>query len=560
MITTGDIKVLVVDDDDANRYFKTHVLSRNGYHVLEAARGEEAIRMAEAERPGLVLLDIKLPDMSGIDVCRHIKAGQPNVTVLQTSAAFTGARDRAAGLEGGADSYLVEPIEPGELIATVKALLRMRQAEQDLRSLNETLEERVAERTRDLAEANLRLAAEGEQRARAEEALRHAQKLDAIGQLTGGVAHDFNNLLTVILGNLDLISQGLGQSPQIPAEQIVRLVSGARRAAEDCERFTRQLLAFARRDVLRAEVVDLNQVLAGFENLLRRAVGERVTVELSLAPGLWACRVDPRQFEAAVLNLAVNARDAMPLGGQVRIDTRNIEVEAAIKSHATGASFTTAVPSGFYVSMCISDNGIGMTGEVLSRAFEPFFTTKDIGQGSGLGLSQVYGLVKQSGGHVSVDTRVGDGTKFTLYLPRSEAVPPQARERVVLSDDVPKGVGTVLVVEDNEVVREFAVAIMVDLGYRVLIATDGPSALHIIDGDEPIDLLFTDIVMPNRMSGAELAREARRLRPDLKVLMTSGYAARGKREEPATGEFPLISKPYRRAELAKWISEILMQQ
>ncbi len=233
-----ELTVLVVDDDDANRYFKAHVLAKQGYQVREARSAADALRMVDRERPALVLLDVKLADASGFEVCGAIKTKQPGTLVLQTSAASTAARHRAVGLSGGADSYLVEPIEPDELLATVDALLRLHRAEQELRSANDALEQRVAERTRELVEANQRLAEESERRIKAEEMLRHAEKLDAIGQLTGGIAHDFNNLLTVVVGNLELIEQELVKLAPDARDRVGRLAATARRAGEDCERLT----------------------------------------------------------------------------------------------------------------------------------------------------------------------------------------------------------------------------------------------------------------------------------------------------------------------------------
>ncbi|HEX7967837.1 MAG TPA: response regulator, partial [Stellaceae bacterium] len=328
MTAPGQLKVLVVDDDDANRYFKAHVLAKRGYAVREAAGGADALRIVEAERPALVLLDVKLPDVSGLEICGAIKAKLPGTIVLQTSAAFTAGKHRAAGLSGGADAYLVEPIEPEELLATVDALMRLHRAEQELRVLNDALEQRVVERTRDLVEANRRLAAESEQRVRAEETLHHAQKLDAIGQLTGGVAHDFNNLLTVVLGNLELVEQELARPRARSRQKLGQLAKAARRAAQDCERLTRQLLAFARRDLVRPEVIDPDEIIGRFETLLRRALGERVRLTLSLAAAAASCRIDVGQFEAALLNLAVNARDAMEGEGLMRITASNVVLSA----------------------------------------------------------------------------------------------------------------------------------------------------------------------------------------------------------------------------------------
>jgi signal transduction histidine kinase len=553
----SEIRILVVDDNEANRYYKAHILRRQGYSILEAARGAEVVSIVRAQEPALVLLDVKLPDIGGLEVCRRIKGESPRTMVLQTSAAFTKGQDRAIGLQGGADSYLIEPIEPDELVATVTALLRLRRAEQELRALNEDLERRVGERTRELVDANRRLAAEMDQRAKAEEALRHAQKLDALGRLTGGVAHDFNNLLTVVIGNLELIERELVASPAIETERVGGLVATAHRAAVDCERLTRQLLVFARREVLHPEVVDLSAVVGGFDNLLQRALGENVSLALELAPDLWLCSVDRSQFEAAILNLAVNARQAVSTGGQVKIVTRNFESDARIAARSASALLAIDLLPGQYVAVSISDNGRGMDERTLSRAFEPFFTTKDVGEGSGLGLSQVYGFVRQSGGHLTVDTAVGAGTTVCIYLPRSEATVPAPAAGEGASETLPRGEEAILIVEDNELVLSVAVDIITELGYRILTAPDAVSALDIIASGKPIDLLFSDVVMPNKINGIELAREARRLRPGLKVLLTTVYPLLDGDTRDGDGEFLSIMKPYRRPELARRLREAL---
>ncbi len=556
MSEVDPVTILVVDDDDASRYVKAHVLGKRGYKVVEAARGGDALKLVESERPALVLLDVKLPDTSGIQVCRQIKASHPNTIVLQTSAAFTASKDRSVGLEGGADSYLIEPIDPDELIATVGSLLRLREAEQELRSLNEALEQRVTDRTRELVETNRRLEREIEQRTKAEEALRHAEKLDAIGQLTGGVAHDFNNLLTVVLGNLDLLDQELAGEPHPQQERRGRLVTGAKRAALDCQRLTHQLLAFARRDVLRLQVFDPAEFIGKFDALFRRALGERIEPVFSFANAGARCRVDSGQLEAALLNLAINARDAMPLGGEVRVGTRKVTIATPEELGPAWIPAGMTAKPGTYIGISVADTGTGMAPDILGRAFEPFFTTKDIGQGSGLGLSQVYGFVRQSGGFLTVATKPDGGTTITLYLQttREAAAAPQRDAQSPSSSA--GGTETILIVEDNELVSDFAVAAMSDLGYRILLARNARAALDIIAGGEPIDLLFTDVVLPQRMSGIELAREARRLRAGLKVLMTSGYSGFVKGEF-AEREFPLLPKPYRHQELASRLREIL---
>jgi signal transduction histidine kinase len=457
--------------------------------------------------------------------------------VLQTSSALISAQDRALALDAGADSYLIEPIEPDELVALVRALLRMRQAEQALRHMNETLEARVIERTGELAEYDRRLASEKAGRRQAEDILWHTQKLEAVGRLTGGIAHDFNNLLTVITGNLELLETGFDPNQPALTQRQSRLISAALKAAEHGAQMTQQLLAFARRSTLHAKTVDLGATVADMRNFLRRTLGETVATEFAIAPGLWPCRVDPVQFEAAILNVAINARDAMPEGGRLRVELSNVE--------ATGAE---GIIPGPYVRIRLADNGIGMEHEVAERAFEPFFTTKEIGQGSGLGLSQVYGFVNQSGGDVTISSTPGKGTTVSLYLPRSESVADD--ESVSTANDSElAGDETILIVEDDEQVREVAVAMIEDLGYTVLVARDGIAALKLLQGGKQIDLLFSDILMPNGISGIALATQARAMQAGLKILLTSGYPARGD-AEVRRSDFPIIEKPYHREKLA----------
>jgi signal transduction histidine kinase len=417
-VTADSVKILVVDDDDAGRYVKAHILARRGYAVSEAGLGRAAIDQVAAAPPDLVLLDVKLPDIDGIEVCQHIKAAFPQVVVLQTSSALISAHDRAAALNGGADSYLIEPIEPDELVAVVKALLRMHKAEKELRQLNETLEAQIATGAGALGEANRQIEIESANRRQAEEVLWHTQKLEAVGQLTGGVAHDFNNLLTIITANLDMLQDVVAGTRKLPRERQLRLVDAAQKAAEHGAQLTQQLLAFARRSVLDAEMTDLNVIISASEDFLRRALGDAIGLEVAYLPDLWLCFIDPVQFEAAVLNLVVNARDAMPRGGELRIETGNVE----INDPGDLCGFVGGeLKPGSYVYTRLSDNGVGMAADVVQRAFEPFFTTKEVGKGSGLGLSQVFGFVTQSGGKVTIKSAPDAGTTITLYLPRSSA-------------------------------------------------------------------------------------------------------------------------------------------
>jgi two-component system NtrC family sensor kinase len=387
-----------------------------------------------------------------------------------------------------------------------------------------------------------RVEAEMERRVAAEAALRQAQKMEAIGQMTGGVAHDFNNLLTVVIGNLDLALRAVERP-----ERLRQLIDGAQRAAARGATLTQQLLAFARRQMLNPVTVNPNRLIQEFLPLMARAAGEAVQIETRLDPALDPCRIDPGQFEAAMLNLIVNARDAMPGGGRIVIETRNRRLAAG------DAARLPELAPGTYVAIAVSDTGTGMAPDVLAKAFDPFFTTKDVGAGSGLGLSQVYGFVKQSGGHVELASEPGHGLVVTILLPCSA-------ERIAAWDkngDAPAvsgpSSGTVLVVEDNEEVLALAVETLNDLGYQTMVARSGPEALRILEQAIPIDLLFTDVVMPQGMSGEQLAGAARRLRQDIKVLLTSGYTAGADGSDRAStiSTFPFLSKPYRRAELAE---------
>jgi CheY-like chemotaxis protein len=302
-----EASILVVDDDEGGRYVKAHTLTRQGYAVSEAALGEAALEQIATSVPDMVLLDVRLPDGDGVELCRRIKAAYPHITVLQTSSALLSAQDRALALEAGADSYLIEPIEPDELVAVVRALLRMRHAEQALRQMNDDLEIKVIERTGELAEAHRMLMSEQAGRREAESILWHTQKLEAIGKLTGGIAHDFNNLLTIVSGNLELLETVLTGERQIDRPR--RLIHSALRAVQHGAQMTQQLLAFARQGMLHEQTIDLNTTIGGMTDFLRRTLGDGVSLEFIPAAGLWLSRIDPVQLEAAILNLAINARD-----------------------------------------------------------------------------------------------------------------------------------------------------------------------------------------------------------------------------------------------------------
>ena len=347
-----------------------------------------------------------------------------------------------------------------------------------------------------------------------EEQLRQAQKMEAVGQLTGGIAHDFNNLLLVIMGNLEHLGR-VSPPDQQPTQ---RLIAAALRGASRAAILTDRLLMFSRRHPLAPEVLSVNKLVAGMSDLLRRTIGEAILVETVLAGGLWPTLADANQLENALINLAVNARDAMPDGGKLTIETANTHLDEVY------ARMHDEVEPGQYVGIFITDTGIGMSAETVAQAFEPFFTTKDIGQGTGLGLSQVYGFIKQSGGHVKIYSEVGEGTTVKLYLPRHRGADDIGGGREE-TRELPRGRGeTVLVVEDDPDVRDYTIEIVGDLGYTVLSAGDGATALRLLDSHREVSLLFTDVGLPGGMNGRQLAEQALRRHPRLKVLYTTGYA------------------------------------
>ena len=380
-----------------------------------------------------------------------------------------------------------------------------------------------------------------------QERLNQSQKMEAIGQLTGGVAHDFNNLLTVILGNLDTLSR------QVPPEHARwrRAIDQAMRASERAATLTQQLLAFARRQPLEPKPVDINRLLSRWSELIRRTLPESVSIRLIEDPQAGSAEVDPNQLENALLNLAVNARDAMPNGGTLTIET----ARTVVGDHDANVTFD--LKQGDYVQISISDTGIGMSKEVLERAFEPFFTTKPQGQGTGLGLSQVFGFVKQSGGHIKLYSRPGEGTTIKLYLQRmSETALAEESVRVDLGHSAARA-ESILVVEDNEGVRAFSVDTLRDYGFTVLEAGDASEALRILEGNAAIDLLFTDIGLPG-LNGRELVATVQQKYPGMRILFTSGYAQMpSPTSSRSISEIPLLSKPFTRAQLFERVLQVL---
>jgi PAS domain S-box-containing protein len=417
-----------------------------------------------------------------------------------------------------------------------------------LQAFTESLEDHVKERTRQLE-------AENEARLRAEALLRQSQKMEAVGQLTGGIAHDFNNLLTIILGGLETIGrqvQTMTASP--PVSRIVRAREMAVQGAQRAVALTNRLLAFSRQQPLAPKPIDANKLVSSMTEFLRRTLGEAVVLETVLAAGLWRTLADAHQLENALLNLALNARDAIENSGKVTIETANCYLDEAYVS-----ALAEPVAAGQYVMIAVADTGIGMDSATIERAFEPFFTTKEVGKGTGLGLSQIYGFVRQSSGNVKIYSEPGEGTTVKIYLPRftgsDERLDERDRVRELTAVD---GAETILVVEDDDTLRAYTVEMLTDFGYRVLDASNGAAALEILDRENDIELLFTDVVIPGGMNGRQLAHAAVQRRPGLKVLFTTGYTRNAiVHHGRLDAGVDLIGKPYSPSDLGAKIRMVL---
>ena len=412
-----------------------------------------------------------------------------------------------------------------------------------LSDLNATLEGRVAERTQQLE-------AEMAERQKAEEMLRQAQKMEAVGQLTGGLAHDFNNLLTGISGSLDLLGKRVAQGR---INDLDRYIVAAQGASKRAAALTHRLLAFSRQQTLDPKPTDVNRLVHGMADLIRRTVGPEITVEIVGSVGLWTALVDPSQLENALLNLCINARDAMPDGGRITIETANRWMDDRIARERD-------VTPGQYLSLCVSDTGTGMPADVVARAFDPFFTTKPIGQGTGLGLSMIYGFARQSGGQARIYSEVGSGTMVCLYLPRHHGDGPETLDGDGGSGEAPRAVEgeTVLVVDDEPTVRMLVTDVLSDLGYAALEAEDGPAGLRVLQSKARVDLLITDVGLPGGVNGRQVADAARVLRPGLRVLFITGYAENAVVGNGQLGpDMAVLTKPFAMDDLAAKIRELI---
>jgi PAS domain S-box-containing protein len=593
--TVGAGRVLVVDDTEASRYAVSRHLRHAGYHVAEAATGQQAIAWVEESRPDLIVLDVLLPDISGFEVARRLRADErfSRVPILHLSASFTDPESLAAGLDSGADGYLTHPVEPVVLLASIRSLLRARSAEAEAVAAGEAwratfqaitdgvcVVDAQARVTRwNDAFASLvgagsiagkplsdlvpglrarpeppfligpdglppqatelaidgrwvRVTAQGmsegegphrhavcvltdvtKQRS-AELRVQQVQRLEVAGQLAGGIAHEINNMMTVILG----LTEFLGRDKDLPAAH-QRDLAGVRKAADRAADMARQLLAFSRRQVLQPRLVEVNTAIAGMSRLLRQLMGADRQVTLTLSPDAGSVFADEAQLEQAVLNLALNARDAMPAGGHFTITTALARLDAKFAARYPGID----VRPGEYAHIALTDNGEGMTPETLDRVFEPFFTTKPVGQGTGLGLATVYGIVKQSNGYIWADSAPGKGTTFHLYLPQA-AGPSGAGVTLEPTERPTRGSGTIMVVDDEPMVRALGRRALEAYGYEVLEAADGGEALRLMDeeGGAKVALVLADLVMPG-MGGRELGTRLKESHPEVPVLFMSAH-------------------------------------
>jgi len=632
-----DIQLLIVDDNAATRYALRRRLERHHYLVLEAGTGQEGLDLIATGKIDALILDVNLPDMSGFDIVRRLRT-DPNTALLpvvHVSAASIETGDIITGLDAGADAYLIHPIDPEVLLATLRTLLRVRDTEYALRqsearfreiffnisapiavldaqlkvhecnhafaqlihdNLNPdallecfagdqyaviqelclrlaagerwkgTLQMKVDGQLRetewqispyDRAELSLvfvedvteyrhrerhqqaELANAATRLARTEAQLLQAQKMDALGKLTGGIAHDFNNLLTGIITSLELIKKRIESQR---TDKVLGYADGALSSALSAAGLTNRLLAFARQQPLDTRPIDINAHIRSLEELLVRTIGEHITLKLELTNNAAVAMVDPIQLESAVLNLVINARDALPKGGNIWVTTYPAYSNGNLK-----------LEDGPYIALSVRDNGVGIEHSVIDKVFDPFFTTKPVGQGTGLGLSTIYGFARQSGGDAQIRSVTRQGTEVTIMLPAAEG-PASVTTRTLAKPGKSNG-EHILIVEDMPSVRSFVAEVLADAGYRCSLAADGDEALARLKTDLTINLLLTDVGLPY-MTGRELADFARGLRNDLPILFMTGYAENAANRQNFLGErMDLITKPFHIDELLEKIRQ-----
>ncbi len=544
MDATDQVNILLVDDQPAKLLSYEVMLGELGENLIKAGSGRQALELLLKNEIAVILVDVVMPDLDGFELAAMIR---DHPRFQQTAIIFVSATnmtdlDRLRAYELGAVDYVPVPVVPELLRAKVRVFVELYRKTRQLEQLNAELERRIEERTAELAATNAELERRVEERTREREAaiaqIHEMQKMESLGQLTGGVAHDFNNLLMAVLGNLNLLQKRVPDDPRLR-----RLIDGALQGAERGATLTKRMLAFARRQELKPASVELPGLIDNMAEMLRRSLGPATHVTTTFQAGLPRVQIDPNQLELAILNLALNARDAMPLGGSLAIGAR---WETLAQDNGLGLS------PGPYVCMSVADTGSGMDEATLRRAIEPFFTTKGVGKGTGLGLSMVHGLAAQSGGLMRIASRVSEGTTVELWLPVSAA----ERAAPMPEPAVPGRVAPpcrVLLVDDDALILTGTAAMLEDLGHRVIETGSAAAALDVLRGGTVVDLVLTDQAMPG-MTGIELARQIRQAWPGLPIILATGYA-----DLPGGDDLnlPRLSKPYLQEELAAQIADLV---
>jgi len=542
------VNILLVDDQPGKLLGYEVILSELGENLIKAGSANEALEQLLKNDVAVVLIDVCMPDLDGFELAAMIREHPrfQKMAIIFVSAIQVTDLDLLRGYAAGAVDYVPVPVVPDLLRAKVRVFAELYRKTRQLETLNAELERRVAERTAELAQANSELEHRVEERTREREAalaqVHEMRKVESLGQLTGGVAHDFNNLLMAVLGNLELVRKFLPSDPKIR-----RLIDGAIQGAERGATLTKRMLAFARRQELKPETVDVPNLVDSMVEMLRRSLGPGIQIKTDFETDLPPTRVDPNQLELALLNLALNARDAMPLGGRLTISAHRERI---------GAGDVPGLQPGDYVCIAERDTGEGMDEVTLKRATEPFFTTKGAGRGTGLGLSMVDGLVAQSGGAMRITSQQGVGSTVELWLPvaETEAIErprPVAPQRVQESRCC-----RVLVIDDDPIVLAGTAAMLEDLGHTATEVDSAEQGLKILQSDASIDLVITDHAMPG-MTGTELAKRIRRKWPELPVIIATGYAELPGELDPSV---PRLSKPYRQQDLAAVVAQLVGEQ
>ena len=545
MSTTDKVNILLVDDQPAKLLSYEVMLGELDENLLRASSASEALQLLLKHDVAVVLIDVCMPDLDGFELAAMIREHPrfEKTALIFVSAIHLTDLDHLRGYEVGAVDYVPVPVVPALLRAKVRVFSDLYRKTRMLERMNDQLELRVAERTAALEKMNAELERRVEERTQEREAalaqIHQMQKLESLGKLTGGVAHDFNNLLTVVIANLELLRKRVP-----PDRRIERLIEGAVAGAERGVMLTSRMLAFARRQELKPEAVDLPKLVDGMADLMRHSLGPSIEVATTFGNDLMPIQVDRSQLELAILNLALNARDAMPLGGRLAINGRGEKLR--------GSNPHELAP-GDYVLIEVADAGTGMDETTLKRATEPFFTTKGTGKGTGLGLSMVHGFVVQSGGAIDIRSAIGSGTTVQLWLPATESAALDPSETTPRRKGKGKRAYRVLVVDDDPLVSSGTAGMLEDLGHSVLEASSGNAALELLRSEPPFDLVITDHAMPG-MSGTELARQLRQTWPTLPVLLVTGYAELPNGENPG---LPRLAKPYRQEELGACIVELI---